>query len=72
MQVTPEFDVAAMQADMFAKGWLPMDLANAADISHMTVARFFEGQHRTPRTAKKIAQALGRPVRRYLLTKAVA
>lgn len=67
MQRGPRFDVPRMQDDMVAKGWLPMDLARRARVSHMTVKRFFEGQHQTPRTAKKLAIALGRTVRDYML-----
>lgn len=59
MQITPRYDVAAMQADMFGKGWVAMDLARRAGVSHMTVARFFAGTHQTPRTAKKLSDALG-------------
>lgn len=68
MQVTPRFDVALMQADMFEKGWVVMDLARKSGLSHMTVARFFSGQHQTPRTAKKLATALGHRLGRYLVT----
>ena len=68
MQLTPSFDVALMQADMFEKGWVVMDLARKSGLSHMTVARFFSGQHQTPRTAKKLASALGHRLGRYLRT----
>ncbi len=68
MQFTAQYDVTTMQTDMTAKGWLVMDLARKADISHMTVARFFEGRHQTARTAKKIAKALGHSVRRYIVS----
>lgn len=67
MVITPRFDVAAMQHDMFAKGWLVADLAKQARISHMTIRRFFDGIHQTPRAAKSIADALGQPMRKYLL-----
>lgn len=67
MAITPRYDVVAMQQDMFTKGWLVADLANKAQISHMTIRRFFDGIHQTPRAAKSIADALGQPMRRYLL-----
>lgn len=65
---TPIYDVALLKADMTAKGWLPIDLARKASISHMTVSRFFSGERQTARTAKKLADALGRQLRRYLVT----
>lgn len=68
MKGTPRFDAAAMQADMVAKGWLAADLARESGLSHMTVARFFDGHYRTARTAKKIADALGRDLRVYMKT----
>lgn len=61
-----------MQADMADKGWQPMDLAREAGVSHMTVARFFKGQHQTNRTAKKLADALGREVSHYRIATAVS
>lgn len=67
MQITPRYDVAAMQADMFGKGWLPMDLAREANVSHMSVARFFAGTHQTPRMAKKLSIGLGVAADHYLL-----
>lgn len=63
----PSYNVEAMTDDMNGKGWLPVDLARAACVSHMTVSRFFSGERRTARTAKKLAAALGHSVRRYLI-----
>jgi transcriptional regulator with XRE-family HTH domain len=63
---TPEYDVALFKADMTEKGWLPVDLARKARVSHMTVSRFFSGERQTARTAKKLAGALGHSLRRYL------
>lgn len=73
MQRTPArssaiYDVALLETDMKAKGWLPVDLARHAKVSHMTVSRFFSGKNQTPRTAKKLAEALGRSVRRYMVS----
>jgi transcriptional regulator with XRE-family HTH domain len=64
---TVTFDVGLMQEDMALRGWLQSDLAQHAKVSDMTVTRFFRGDHRTNRTAKKLATALGYSVRRYLL-----
>ena len=53
---------------MAERGWLPVDLARRAKVSHMTVHRFLRGERQTARTAKKLATALGHSVRRYLIT----
>ncbi len=60
------YDVARFRSDMTRRGWLPIDLARAAKVSHMTVSRFFTGERQTARTAKKLADALGHNLRRYL------
>ena len=54
-----------MVSDMVAKGWQQTDLARRADVSAMTVTRFFRTEHQTNRTAKKLADALGYSLRRY-------
>jgi transcriptional regulator with XRE-family HTH domain len=66
MRATVRFKVQALQEDMAAKGWLQRDLARAAHVSEMTVTRFFRGEFQTARTAKKLAKALGQPIRRYM------
>ncbi len=68
----PTYDVALLKGDMEAKGWLPIDLARAAAVSHMTVSRFFSGERRTARTGKKLASALGQAHKRYLVSSTVA
>jgi hypothetical protein len=62
------FDTDRIEADMAVKGWLRSDLAARANVSPMTVTRFMRGEFQTARTAKKLAKALGRSVRHYLLT----
>lgn len=62
-----QYDVAKMAVDMADRGWLPTDLARAADVSDMTVSRFLRGEVQTPRTADKLARALGYSPRRYRL-----
>lgn len=57
-----------MRADAALKGWLPTDIARASGVSDMTVSRFLRGARQNPRTAKKLAEALGYSVRRYLVT----
>ncbi len=70
---THRFDIVLLAEDIALRGWLPADLARKAEVSHMAVYRFLDGRHQTPRTAKKLADALGYSVRRYLIrSKAVA
>lgn len=59
------YKVELVLDDMALNGWLPIDLAKEAGISDMTVSRFLSGETQTPRTAKKIAAALGHEVSRY-------
>jgi transcriptional regulator with XRE-family HTH domain len=66
----PTFNVPLMRDDMAARGWLPMDLARRARVSHMTVSRFLSGERQTPRSVKKLAKALGHDVERYLIRSA--
>jgi transcriptional regulator with XRE-family HTH domain len=63
------YDVTLMAEDMAARGWMQTDLARMAKVSDMTIYRWFNGTGRTPRTAHKIALALGYSVERYLLRK---
>lgn len=65
---TPTYDVARLRDDMAGKGWLPVDLARKAKVSHMTVSRFLSGERQTARMAKRLAEALGYSVRRYLIS----
>jgi transcriptional regulator with XRE-family HTH domain len=63
-----EYDLALWRADCVAKGWDDKDLAAKARVSKMRVSRFFDGSFQTAKTAKALADALGRSVRRYILT----
>jgi transcriptional regulator with XRE-family HTH domain len=67
MGTTVRFDVAKLREDIAERGWLPTDLARASGVSDMTVSRFLKGESQTARTADKLARALGRSVRRYLI-----
>ena len=62
----PRYDVERVVADMGALGWNNVALAAHADLCPSTITNFLKGQQ-TPRTAKKIASALGYSVRRYYL-----
>lgn len=61
----PRYDARLMADDMGEKGWNSVDLARRADVAISTVTRFLRGEHQTGKTAKKLAEALGRSVRRY-------
>ena len=61
------YDIERMKVDLAEKGWLQTDLARVARVSDMTITRFFRGEQQTARTAKKLAEALGYTVRRYLI-----
>ena len=63
-----EFNVQLLAEDMAAKGWNKLDLAVRADVADMTVIRFLRGECQTAPTAKKLATALGRSVRRYIIS----
>ncbi len=67
MRTNVSYDVDKLRWDMAERGWLPTDLARAAAVSDMTVSRFFSGERRTARTAAKLASALGKSTRRYLV-----
>ena len=61
-----EFDTELLWRDAVAKGWNQRALAKKAKVSPMTVSRFLAGQSRNPRTARKLAQAIGTSVDRYM------
>jgi transcriptional regulator with XRE-family HTH domain len=63
---TVRFDVKRMATDMAERGWMATDLAREAGVSDMTVSRFLRRKQQTAKTAKKLAEALGHTVRRYL------
>lgn len=70
MQIAPPlvtYNVQLLAEDMAAKGWTKSDLANKAAVADMTVIRFLRGESQTAPTAKKLAKALGRSVRRYIV-----
>lgn len=61
------FNAELLEQDMAGKGWLAIDLARRAGVSHMSVGRFLNGERRTARMAKKLAEALGKPLSRYIV-----
>ncbi|HYE86529.1 MAG TPA: helix-turn-helix transcriptional regulator [Vicinamibacterales bacterium] len=74
MSRATRYDVGRLLDDIALRGWQPADLADRAGVARSTVSRFLSGDFQTARTAKKLADALGYSVRRYLVTagKAVA
>lgn len=69
MATTQKFDTALLEEDMTLLGWLPIDLARKAEVADMTVYRFLRGERQTARVAKKLAEALGYTLRRYLISR---
>lgn len=62
------FNTQLMAEDMAAKGWDVKDLAGKTkDVSLRTTYRFLTGELQTIRTAKALAEALGRSLGRYLV-----
>lgn len=62
------FDGQRMAEDMALRGWNPKHLSRIAEVADVTVYRFLRGERQTPPTAKKLADALGYSVRRYLIS----
>ncbi len=63
-----QFDAQLMAEDMAIKGWTKLDLARAAGVADMTVIRFLRAERQRPPIAKKLAEALGHTVERYLVS----
>lgn len=66
--ITVRYNVQLMAEDMALRGWSPVDLARRACVADMSVYRFLRGERQTAPMAKKLAEALGRSVRRYLIS----
>lgn len=64
---TVRYNTQLMAEDMAAKGWSKDDFARRAGVSDMTVIRFLRGDAQTAPTAKKLADALGKGVSRYIV-----
>ena len=67
MATGTRFDGQRMADDIALRGWLPIDLARKAGVADMTVYRFLRGERQTAPMAKKLAEALGYSIRRYLI-----
>lgn len=64
---TVRYDVHRLVTDMAERGWMATDLARLAGVSDRTVSRFLREERQTAPTAKKLAEALGYSIRRYLI-----
>lgn len=62
------YDVTRIREDMEDRGWLQSHLARKSRLSEQTISRFLRGDGQTAPTAKKIAEALGRSIRRYRIS----
>lgn len=52
---------------MALRGWNPYMLARIAGLDPATVRRFLSNQVQTPKTAERLARALGYSVKRYFV-----
>lgn len=68
MKYRLRYSVRRIREDMARRGWMNVNLAAACRVSERTIARFLNGEFQTPKTAHKIATALGATVDRYLMT----
>ena len=66
------YDAQRIVDDAGAKGWMLSDLAREAGLSVKTVTLFVRNEIQTPKTAKKLARALGRSPAAYLIREAVS
>ena len=64
------FNVQLIREDMADRGWNGTALARACGLSPMTISYFLSGFRQTNPTAKKIADAFGKTVKRYRLPSA--
>lgn len=66
MQQSPRYRFADMLEDAAKRGWLPIDLIRAGNVSINNGYRFLRGQNNSPRTAEKLTRALGKRQGYYL------
>lgn len=52
----------ALRASRIERGWDMTELAHEAKVTQATISRVERGNSTSPSTAKKVADALGRPV----------
>ncbi len=61
------WNVELMQLHQAELGLSDLGLAKAAGMPWTTLRRFWNGEHRTAKQARRIAIALGNPVRTYIV-----
>jgi transcriptional regulator with XRE-family HTH domain len=62
-----KFNAHRLTVDLANRGLAATDLARLAGVSDKTVSRFLRSETQTAATAKKLAEALGYSVRRYVI-----
>jgi transcriptional regulator with XRE-family HTH domain len=67
VETKSRYRVDLIHDDMALKGWMPTDLARESGLSNMTISRFLSAEVQTAPTAKRIAEALGRSIKRYYI-----
>jgi hypothetical protein len=67
VQQTTRYDVDRMVQDAAQRGWMPIDLIRAADVSIAHGYRFLRQESASPRTAEKFTRALGKRQGFYLI-----
>lgn len=67
MAFTIRYDVEQMAVDMAEAGLSGATLAAKAGVTRQTVYRYLRGPSRTAKTTKKLAEALGYDVSRYII-----
>lgn len=65
--MSTRFNFDLMKRDAASKGWSGITLAAHANVGQTVVSRFFRGGTIRPETAQKLALALGKPLKRYLV-----
>lgn len=65
MSRTP-YDTDRMREDLLERGWNDAALAARARVARSSVSRFMAGASQAPAMAKRLARALGKPLRRYV------
>jgi alpha-D-ribose 1-methylphosphonate 5-triphosphate synthase subunit PhnG len=61
------WNVERFVEDMAVRRMNELGLARASGLAHPTIRKFLDGEVQTSKTAGKMADALGHPIRRYLL-----
>jgi len=63
-----EWNGALIQDDLLTREWTQLELAERACVTEATVSRLVNGGSVSIKLARRVARALGRPVRAYLVS----